>query len=65
MDKETKSQRKRRYYLHYKLKKGGISTRASERTVFVNHTKIGDTEDPFRRYIGELKEKGYNIQLEI
>jgi len=65
MSKETKAQRRRRYYIHYKLKKKGYKVRAAEKTVFMNHSETGNLKDIVQKYIDELKTLGYSIQLEI
>jgi hypothetical protein len=54
---------RRRYKLHYNLRKKGIRIQTSERTVVVNFTQA---EENLPNGATELRDKfGYSIQMEI
>jgi len=61
MNEEIK-QKRRRYRLHYNLRRKGNTVIARERTVFKRANQLSDIESG---WIGELLSLGYGISAEI
>ena len=59
---------RRRYKLHYILRKHGFRVNTKEKTVYVNHNNfdLKDIEVIDKKYINKLKNKfNYGIQLTL
>lgn len=57
----TGKEGRRRYYLHYRLRKKGLLVNVNERTIIYHSQPSGIV----KRYCEELKKYGYEIQLSI
>lgn len=54
----------RRYYLHRRIKKNGLSYSIEDGSIYLTERQFDDLKPKHRRYIGELvSEYGYQIQL--
>lgn len=65
---KTKQQiNRRRYYLHYRLRKAGYTVKSSKKTVEVEAIEFADksTPEPYAGYLKELARLNYAIQSTI
>lgn len=60
--KETSKQRRRRYYLHYHLKKRGFMVNARKKSVTIPNKYSSDTE---KQWVAELRKTGYTISVSM
>ena len=64
-DHMTNKTDRRRYYIHYKLKKNGLIIKARQRTIEVGHLQKDSLTQTSYNYLHELRELGYGIQTYI
>ena len=65
-DNEKLKKDRRRYYLHYRLRKNDYKVNTQEKTIFVNYLKQNEHSDIVTLYIKELSQTfGYGIQTSL